>query len=364
MNKRSKKKKEKKKENKKTFSLAVIKEQPAENGAGASASEDAYLDDGYYYEDDMLDVTASFLERVVPVVSKGFLLIAIGFFIISIPFSQTRYKDILMFAEKGVMFLSKNLLWITLGFLVMNIYFMYARYKGKISLLEKIVSPVTRGILPIAIGLFIMSTPLLWMSNKNMPATEPQKAVETVENRKDNKDSGITESTSYTFVPDEKDGTIKGKWVSGDTGTEEKQDTAESGEKESAAVHDEVRYENLLPGKEYTITGTVMTKEDSKKVRDNYTFKNPEPGKEYAVEGTLMGNSSKKTKPVDVLKENFLTLVIVAASLTIASVVFTRMRKIEDTYHLKTMMFLILIITYAIDVCTLLNIIIKIAKCF
>lgn len=363
MNKRSKKKKEKRKENKKTFSLAVIKEQPAENGAGASASEGIYSDDEYYYEDDIFDVTASFLERVVPVVSKGFLLIAIGFFIISIPFSQTRYKDILMFVEKGVTFLSKNLLWITLGFLVMNIYFMYARYKGKISLLEKIVSPVTRGILPIAIGLFIMSSPLLWMSNKNVPAIESQKAVETVESKKDNKDREITESTSYTFVPDEKDGTIKGKWVPDDAGTEEKQDTAESGEKESA-VHDEVKYENLLPGKEYTITGTVMTKQDSKKVSDTYTFKGLEPGKKYTVEGTLMGNGSKKTSPVDVLKENLLALFIVAVSFVITSIVFVRMRKMENIYHLKTMMFLILISTYAINACTLFTIITKIAKCF
>lgn len=364
MNKRSKKKKEKRKENKKTFSLAVIKEQPAENGAGASASEDAYLDDEYYYEDDIFDVTASFLERVVPVVSKGFLLIAIGFFIISIPFSQTHYKDILMFTEKGVMFLTRNLLWITLGFLVMNIYFMYVRYKGKISLLEKIVSPVTRGILPIAIGLFIMSTPLLWMSNKNMPAAEPQKAVETVENRKDNKDREITEPTSYTFVPDEKDGTIKGEWVPGDAGTEEKQDTAENGKKETVAVHDEVEYKNLLPGKEYTITGTVMTKQDSKKVSDTYTFKGLEPGKKYTVEGTLMGNSSKKTNPVDVLKENLLALFIVAVSFVITSIVFVRMRKMENIYHLKTMMFLILISTCAINICTLFNIVTKIAKCF
>lgn len=334
MNKRSKKKKEKKKESKKTFSLAVIKEQPEENGAGAS--EDTYFDGGYYYEDDILDATASFLERVVPVVSKGFLLIAIGFFIISIPFSQTRYKDILMFAEKGVMFLSRNLLWITLGALVMYIYFMYVRYKGKISPMEKIVSPVARGILPIAIGLFIMSTPLLWMNNKNTSAIEPQNAVETVESRKDNEDGGIAEFTGYTFVPDEKDGTVKGKWVPGDAGTEEKQDAAAGSEKEVVAVHDEVEYENLLPGKEYTITGTVITKEDG----------------------------SKKTKPVDVLKENFLTLVIVAASLTIAGIVFARMKKIEGAYHLKTTVFLILILTYAIDACALFNVITKIAKCF
>ena len=362
MNKRSKKKKEKKKESKKTFSLAVIKEQPAENGTGAS--EGTYFDDGYYYEDDMLDATASFLERVVPVVSKGFLLIAIGFFIISIPFSQTRYKDILMFAEKGVMFLSRNLLWITLGALVMYIYFMYVRYKGKISPMEKIVSPVARGILPIAVGLFIMSTPLLWMSNKNTSAIEPQNAVETVESRKDNEDGGIAEFTGYTFVPDEKDGTVKGKWVPGDANAEEKQDAAAGSEKEVVAVHDEVEYENLFPGKEYTITGTVITKEDSAKVRDNYTFKNLDPEVEYVLKGTLMGDGSKKTKPVDVLKENFLTLVIVAASLTIAGIVFARMKKIEGAYHLKTTVFLILILTYAIDACALFNVITKIAKCF
>lgn len=125
-----------------------------------------------------------------------------------------------------------------------------------------------------------------------------------------------------------------------------------------------MEYENLLSGKEYTITGTVITKEDSKKVRDNYTFKDLDPGKEYTMEGTLMGDGLKKMKPVDVLKENFLTLVIVAASLTIAGIVFARMKKIEGAYHLKTTVFLILILTYAIDACALFNIITKTAKCF
>lgn len=61
---------------------------PAESGSGA-AGPDVDL----FYDEDPLDATATFIERTVPVIAKGFLLVAVGFVLMSIPILFLYYKN-------------------------------------------------------------------------------------------------------------------------------------------------------------------------------------------------------------------------------------------------------------------------------
>ena len=61
---------------------------PAESGSGAAGP-----DVDPFYDEDPLDATATFIERTVPVIAKGFFLVAVGFVLMSIPILFLYYKN-------------------------------------------------------------------------------------------------------------------------------------------------------------------------------------------------------------------------------------------------------------------------------
>lgn len=278
---------------------------PAESGSGA-AGPDVDL----FYDEDPLDATATFIERTVPVIAKGFLLVAVGFVLMSIPILFLYYRnDVRTDSQQDVM---------------------VSEHSGKddnaggqlndeaLSKTEKYDAGAER--------------------KNDTDKNEDHEAAAPYPSTTEGAAAEPAEDSQAAGVPDDDK-----------TADEETEIEPSDMEHKDVSERRDVVYEDLMPGKQYVLVGTVMG--------DTPAEPNASGSLYEEIKNHFLTQQVK-----DVLKIHL--PMIISVIITTAASIYSAVRNRKERGRRRIISYTLIALTLMFDIFTVSLIMLRVARCF